>query len=385
MDGARVRAQAAELAARVEPEVNKLAREMVERRFAEIPGYDRLPGDMRDLEIAATARHALRRFLRSRQGDLDTRDLDPLLERAAQRAQEGVGLVTLLRSYHLGSQVLLDALTAAALPGEEAALLLVMRRQHRVLAATVEAVTEAYLAGLSERQEAAQELARALLHGHEPHAVATRCGLRLLPHYRVLHVRVPQATAAVAARRLLGRIRSRLEGLAEDPVLMARDEHGGHLLLSGGVTTAQLARHLTGEFPAAELPSIGVALAERPEQVPRAAEQARRISQLADEPGLHELTDVLLDYHLGRPSEAAAEITAALAPLDGHPNLTETLAAYLAHDLDRRATATALRVHPNTVDNRLARITELTGIDPRTTQGVMLCGVGFALRRRQPS
>ena len=87
MDGARVRAQAAELAARVEPEVNKLAREMVERRFAEIPGYDRLPGDMRDLEIAATARHALRRFLRSRQGDLDTRDLDPLLERAAQRAQ----------------------------------------------------------------------------------------------------------------------------------------------------------------------------------------------------------------------------------------------------------------------------------------------------------
>lgn len=385
MDSARVRDQAARLAARVEPEVNRLAREMVERRFAEIPGYDRLPGDMRDLEIAATARHALRRFLRSWQGDLGTRDLDPLLERAAQRAREGVDLVTLLRSYHLGSLVLLDALTAAALPGEEAALLLVTRRQHQVLAATTEAVTEAYLAGVSERQEAARELARALLSGREPLAVAARCGLRLLPGYRVVHVRVPRGTTAVATRRLLGRVRSRLEGMVEDPVLTAPDDVGGHLLLSGGVTTQQLAQRLTGEFPAAEQPSVGVALAQGPGDVPHAAEQARRISRIADEPGVHQLRDVLLRYHLGRPSDAAAEITALLTPLDGHPPLTETLAAYLAHDLDRRATATALRVHPNTVDNRLVRITELTGIDPRTTEGVMLCGVAFILRRVQPS
>ena len=37
--------------------------QQIERRFAEIPDYDQVPGDMRDLEIAATARHALRRFL----------------------------------------------------------------------------------------------------------------------------------------------------------------------------------------------------------------------------------------------------------------------------------------------------------------------------------
>ncbi|MFC9228874.1 helix-turn-helix domain-containing protein [Streptomyces decoyicus] len=46
-----------------------------------------------------------------------------------------------------------------------------------------------------------------------------------------------------------------------------------------------------------------------------------------------------------------------------------------------RRTAQALRVHPNTVDNRLARAAQLTGLDPHTTHGVQLFGTDLTLRR----
>ncbi|MFE9144968.1 helix-turn-helix domain-containing protein [Streptomyces tubercidicus] len=58
-----------------------------------------------------------------------------------------------------------------------------------------------------------------------------------------------------------------------------------------------------------------------------------------------------------------------------------SVAAFLDCDLDRRRTAQALNVHPNTVDNRLARAAQLTGLDPHTTHGVQLFGAALTLRR----
>lgn len=167
-----VREQAIRLAARLEPQVNQLAREIVERQRAEIPGFDRLPGDMRDLEIAATTRHAIRGFLRYIHPPVPDSgahlDAELFRERAAQRAEEGLSLAKLLRSYHIGVERLMDALAAAARPGEEAALCWLARRQLSALNATVEIVTEAYLAALADQQVAARELARALIHGEGP-------------------------------------------------------------------------------------------------------------------------------------------------------------------------------------------------------------------------
>ncbi|MEU4103193.1 PucR family transcriptional regulator [Streptomyces tanashiensis] len=111
-------------------------------------------------------------------------------------------------------------------------------------------------------------------------------------------------------------------------------------------------------------------------------ERADLIAALAGRPGVHQLQDVLLDYCIARPGDSATELAALLEPLDRHPELTATLAAFLDCDLDRRRAARALGVHPNTVDNRLARTTELTGLDPRTTRGVQLFGAAFAIRRQ---
>jgi DNA-binding PucR family transcriptional regulator len=93
------------------------------------------------------------------------------------------------------------------------------------------------------------------------------------------------------------------------------------------------------------------------------------------------LRDVLLEYQLTRPSDALVELTRLLNPIDRNPDLPHTLDVYLANDLDRRRTASALHVHPNTLDYRLRRIVELTGLDPSTSRGLQLLGAALAARR----
>ncbi|MGW3175805.1 PucR family transcriptional regulator [Streptomyces sp. NPDC001153] len=369
---------AIELAARLAPRVNQLARAIVERQRAEVPGFDLLPGELRDVEIAATARHAIRGFLRHVQGLPDV-DIGVFRERAAERAEEGLPLVQLLKGYHVGAEVLLDALSELARPGEEAALQSLTRMELRALQATVENVTEAYLAGLADQQAAARELARALIRGEEPEEVAARFGLSLESGYLVLGVRAFGPQASVAVRRLLRRVLARLAPLAEGRVLSLPDECGGWVLLPASTELDAVADRLSSCPPTAS--TVGAATAGTAEEVPAAAVRARRIAAVADRPGLYRLRDVLLEYHLSGAPDSAPELGALLEALDRQPGLTATVAAFLDCDFDRRRTAHALDVHPNTVDNRLGRVAELTGVDPHTARGVQLLGAALTLRR----
>ncbi|MHD0307392.1 PucR family transcriptional regulator [Rhodococcus erythropolis] len=52
-------------------------------------------------------------------------------------------------------------------------------------------------------------------------------------------------------------------------------------------------------------------------------------------------------------------------------NLVSTLRVYLDRDLDRRATAAHLVVHPNTVSQRLRRIEMLSGLDLRSPRSIL--------------
>ena len=55
----------------------------------------------------------------------------------------------------------------------------------------------------------------------------------------------------------------------------------------------------------------------------------------------------------------------------------QTLEAYIASGLNRRATAASLAVHANTVDYRMRRVLELTGLNP--TDPADLPYIGAAL------
>ncbi|NUT26078.1 MAG: helix-turn-helix domain-containing protein, partial [Streptomyces sp.] len=62
------------------------------------------------------------------------------------------------------------------------------------------------------------------------------------------------------------------------------------------------------------------------------------------------------------------------------PDLLLTLDAYYHHDMHRGATATALNVHARTLDYRLRRVRELTGIAPGSTHGVRVLSAVVARR-----
>uniref|UniRef100_UPI003F84E5CD helix-turn-helix domain-containing protein n=1 Tax=Actinosynnema sp. TaxID=1872144 RepID=UPI003F84E5CD len=58
-----------------------------------------------------------------------------------------------------------------------------------------------------------------------------------------------------------------------------------------------------------------------------------------------------------------------------------TLEVHLALDLDRRATAARLHLHPNTVDYRLRRIHRLTGLSPTRPQDCRSLAAALVARR----
>lgn len=75
---------------------------------------------------------------------------------------------------------------------------------------------------------------------------------------------------------------------------------------------------------------------------------------------------------------ARARLAGLLGPLAAYPDLRETLATFLGTGLNRRRTTSLLHVHPNTVNYRLRRIAELTGLDPAEADGVARLTAAFA-------
>ncbi|GAB2790014.1 PucR family transcriptional regulator [Streptomyces daliensis] len=435
---------ARELALRCEPRVNELARRMARDAFERIPGYAAIPGDMKDLEIAATARYGMRLFMR-RVRDPNARHGDNGLfrERAAQRAEEGVPLHLLLRSHSMGVHVLWQALRESARPGEDAALTELADLLLRTHESTIGAVAQAYMderAALdAERREHRRSLVRALLDGslgagtgaappcprgtgtpdsaadHAEEEAEERAareaegnvgnthsgrdgrsgrlaelGLEPGGACLVLALAVPASSgqdSPVARRRVLRRVQTVLDHAFGTEVASLLD--GAH---DGGIGKAvvpgspepppglmdRLRRASGGPVRAAAVS------ARTPDEVPQAARTAAEVVRVARAaglpPGLHRLEDVLLEFHLSRRDASSGAIAALLDPLGGSPELTGTLRVHLEQSQRRRDTARLLGVHPNTVDNRLARITELTGLDLSAPRGTALALAALLLR-----
>nr|BFE88271.1 hypothetical protein GCM10020093_108720 [Planobispora longispora] len=333
-------------------------------------------------------------------------------------------LAVLLSAHLFPYRPLWRALCAQARPGEEEGLRHLGELMFQAIERAVSAVSEAYLgqAALAERGEALRAVARTLLAGQDADDVAARYGVVLEPGYRVLYLAVGPAGDAgdagdtgdtgdtgeterardadaagsagrsggsagstglvVEVRRRLHTVQAELDRHVGEPVMSWFGPEGGHALLPLRVPApaARLARSLADGGVAAH---IGTAVAERRADIPAAARRAARIAEVARgggrPAGLYELRDVLLDYHLSAPGASGAELGGLLDALD--PALLETLEAYFAADFDRRSTARALGVHPNTVDNRLSRAGALLGADLRTSGGILLVGAALAARR----
>jgi len=393
---------------RVERTVPRLARKMIETFVAEIPLYSLLPREQLEGEILSITEENLRLFFRTlRSGEsLTSAELGDVRLSAARRAEERVPLDAVLTAYHVGARIGWGAIVEGAEPDETDA---VIAAGARVLSYAQQVTAEVAAAYLEEQQtiygeerDARRALASALLAGEPAESLAARLGVTIAPAYVVVALRIEAhpdeadrgVGGAIAARRKVRRAQVALDEWLGEPVIGLLDPIGGAVLLPATREDAQ--QH------AERLPALAAAIAEAAgadviaggavalgtEDIARATAQAQDVVRLARvlerPPGGYVLRDVLLEYQLTRPSDAQADLAQLLQPLDRNPDLPLTLEVYLDHDLDRRSTAAALHVHPNTLDYRLRRIVELTGLDPSTTRGLQLLGAALAARRLAP-
>lgn len=346
--------------------------------------------------IAEAARRLCEATLRTRRLP-GPEQLAAVREAAAEHAYRGVPLDAVLRAQHAGALRGLERVTGAGAGTTRAGAV-----PHRLLLSHLEQVStataEAYLREHRATRQAA--LLRLLLDpGADEQArrsAAERAGIRLPARYLVL---APAADPPLDEERL-GRVRAELARHSAEPVLSrlpAPTRAGGdpgapHRPAEAAVILLPCPRAGAdpGAADAAAEPGSRVwawaagvlehlsavtgarlsagAVAAAPSGVAaaaRLAEEIRAVAAAFDRgPGLHRLEDVLLEYQLTRPTPARERLAALLAPLQARPELLETLRTHLACSLHRRDTAARLRVHPNTVDYRLRRIAELTGLDP---------------------
>ncbi|WSJ20019.1 helix-turn-helix domain-containing protein [Nocardia sp. NBC_01327] len=94
----------------------------------------------------------------------------------------------------------------------------------------------------------------------------------------------------------------------------------------------------------------------------------------------------MFEYTVAAGGSARTGLAAVLAPLDSQPLLAETLEVFVDTGFNQLATARLLNIHRNTVTYRLARIHELTGLDPlRPTDAMTLSAARIARRLESAS
>ncbi|MGW0174669.1 PucR family transcriptional regulator [Rhodococcus sp. NPDC003322] len=379
-----------------------LTERVIARLIDELPIYRALPREEVHGEIADIVHRNMELFATLVFERRTARDSELVEQRhsAARRAEEGVPLDAVLHAYHTGIGLASEELFDGAGPDDIADVQVVTTMILDFLRRLTIAVSAAYLEErqIMESQENSgrRSLMSALMSGEGLEAVVHRTGLRLAPHYLALSLTIGEnaderglgVSGTVAGRRKLRRVQAELDRITGEAALTVIDSGGGVALVPCPASPPDWEQlravvERLGRVLGANLHVAGAIAA--PAGIPEAVEQTAEIVALVARsrrpPGLYRLADVLLEYQLSRPSAAQRELAGLLSPLAGKPELMQTLEAYVAAGLNRRATAAALAVHANTVDYRMRRVFELTGLNPSDPADLPHIGAALVARR----
>ncbi|GAB3166295.1 helix-turn-helix domain-containing protein [Amycolatopsis stemonae] len=366
----------------------------------EVADYRRLPVEELAGDIARITQQTVRAFARGLREDRELNDaeLRQIGASAVRRAEEGFPLEAVLAAYHVGTREIFAVGAGGAGGADVTDLLDVADRMLAFVGTVTGAVTRGYLEELrtkvGQEHTARRTLLSVLVDGGPVDVVARSAGVTLPARYLVLSVELgphadeasPGVDAEIAVRRKIRRFLAAFDRACGDGVLASLDGPGGLVLLplTGRLSDAP-ERLVDTAGRAAGVAVLAAAETAEPSEV---REVAGRTGEVLDvlrwfgrPPGLYRLDDVLVEYQLTRPGTARDRLAAVLSPLDAHPELVETLSAYLELDTNRRRTAARLHVHPNTVDYRLRRVRDLTDIDPLHPAGLPRIIAALAARR----
>jgi len=125
-----------------------------------------------------------------------------------------------------------------------------------------------------------------------------------------------------------------------------------------------------------ELPCVAGAAVGDISELDGTLAQARQVCQVAPIdllPGtVYYRTDLFAELGVARVPQVEAWLREVADRLGTGPHLVPTLAAFYHTNMSRMLTAAALGIHPRTLDYRLRRVHELTGLDPVSVRGVRI-------------
>jgi hypothetical protein len=369
----------ADIVARVD--TGELSLRMVEIFQSEIDSYRGLAADVLRGEIVEISRHNLELFFVSLVHGSPVRDedLQPFRESARRRAREGLPLEDLLHAYRRGGQLGWEALVAAARDDERATLLPAVTRLleyvDRVSHVVADTYHEQQRSLVSAEERRLRDLFGALVAG-EPldrpaREAADRLRFPLVARYR------PFAAAVVEP--------------SAQPELTATLRSRGALAISDGERAVGLLAPDTSPAALAD-PSIVIALGEATDRraLAGALDDTRLLLDVGCRLGARgtiTAKQYLAELLLVRSPQLGEVVRrAALGSLEDYAarrsrDLLETLTVFLECDCERRRAAQLLHVHPNTLDYRLRRIEELSGLNLSRADDLML--VNLALKQRR--
>ena len=364
---------------------------------SELPQYADLPTELVEGEMRAAVRRAIDLFAIFS----ETRAIDPdviaeVTESASRRAEEDAPLNSVLGAYFRGS----SRWTSLMLMFEREATTDEVRAYVYELLRFLEEIVKAVAVGFevharslqSEQVAARHSLLDALLRGEDARELAAAAGVELGTSVVVAEIHLarhpdeslPEPASSVARLRKVRRAREEVARHYGNDALWRARPHGGLALLPGG-DHARLERTARTIETIAGVDTV-VAWAEVvPTAVKDAAPLAAEVLDLAlslgTTSGLVQLDDLALEYQLRSLTSASHVLARKVQALETQPDLLETLELFIANDLNRRRTASLLHVHPNTVDNRLKKVAELTGLDSSSPLSWLQLAAAVAARR----
>ncbi|MGV9633346.1 PucR family transcriptional regulator [Nocardia rhamnosiphila] len=362
------------------PDIPRLAREIVAHLVRTGVPCAVGPEDTSGSELTAVARSCLVWIIRRLNGEAVPDQIERLESAAARWAHCGVPIGTVLHAVHQGLKKGVDLLFPVAHPGHGFDITTGMTAVVQLLNSVTSTVSRIYVRDLKSRtaahRTAVHTLTSALLSGHTTTAAARECGIAVASHYFVLAVAIPAhpderkpgLDRHIVARRKLRRVQSALATRSDNKALSLLSVDGGTILLPAEPDTEPAVDELVHDLSAAaQIPLTATALFAVTEEIAAATRHAHELLDTVEHlglgPGVHRFTELAMEYQLTRPGIGHTVLQQRLAPLDDHPDLGHTLRTYIANNRNRQRTARQLCLHPNTVDYRLQRIGELTGLD----------------------
>ncbi len=362
-------------------QVEANAQHAVEAYAREVAEYRSIPDD-------ALGMYEFAVFIRRRTFDLAPQDrpltdddLAIIAEVGRRRAEAGLSLDSQQRVLAVHTGLLLREIHDAAQTDDVNDLL----RAVGWLGAQGVRARAAYLRGYTDGVEQSRALAtrlellcRALLADEPPESFQVD-GVAVRP--------AGQATVSVLRPAPVLTERERVEAtkgcrllaawLAPDEFVVLTTAPGDHALAQVREAVDALGRPCQVGSVAGRVGRLGDALAS--------AREVSRVAPLEEHPTrLYAMADLFVEMSVAATPQVDAWLRDFAERLADGPSLVDTLHSYYDHDMSRLATASALNIHPRTLDYRLQRVREVTGVDPGSTQGVRLLSAAVArLRTRQ--